>query len=156
MKYSWIYVPHPVGSDTYISSLYWVQYEPTEYPNDPKGLQLALEYLRESYGDFPFYIEENGKYSFQVEYSEQEVQYSFSLACFLFLQGRDLQMTVSTTLIGWITSRATLEVSWMQSGDLQTSVSVCQTTWVSLQSIFQPHHLAYSSNKTFIYVLLTM
>uniref|UniRef100_A0A0D9YGD5 4-hydroxy-7-methoxy-3-oxo-3,4-dihydro-2H-1,4-benzoxazin-2-yl glucosidebeta-D-glucosidase n=1 Tax=Oryza glumipatula TaxID=40148 RepID=A0A0D9YGD5_9ORYZ len=37
------------------------KYEPTEYPNDPKGLQLALEYLRESYGDFPFYIEENGK-----------------------------------------------------------------------------------------------
>ena len=83
-------------------------------------------------------------------------QYSFSLACFLFLQGRDLQMTVSTTLIGWITSRATLEVSWMQSGDLQTSVSVCQTTWVSLQSIFQPHHLAYSSNKTFIYVFFTI
>uniref|UniRef100_A0A0E0JQ59 4-hydroxy-7-methoxy-3-oxo-3,4-dihydro-2H-1,4-benzoxazin-2-yl glucosidebeta-D-glucosidase n=1 Tax=Oryza punctata TaxID=4537 RepID=A0A0E0JQ59_ORYPU len=37
------------------------QHDPAQYPNDPKGLQLALEYLREYYGDFPIYIQENGK-----------------------------------------------------------------------------------------------
>ncbi|KAF0892111.1 hypothetical protein E2562_013490 [Oryza meyeriana var. granulata] len=41
------------------------QHDPTQYPSDPQGFQLTLEYLKESYGDFPIYIEENGKYSFQ-------------------------------------------------------------------------------------------
>uniref|UniRef100_J3L562 4-hydroxy-7-methoxy-3-oxo-3,4-dihydro-2H-1,4-benzoxazin-2-yl glucosidebeta-D-glucosidase n=1 Tax=Oryza brachyantha TaxID=4533 RepID=J3L562_ORYBR len=35
--------------------------DPTKFPCDPLGLQLTLEYLRGSYGDYPIYIAENGK-----------------------------------------------------------------------------------------------
>ncbi|XP_044977411.1 beta-glucosidase 2-like isoform X3 [Hordeum vulgare subsp. vulgare] len=33
---------------------------PTNVPSDPKGLQLALEYLKETYGNLPIYVQENG------------------------------------------------------------------------------------------------
>uniref|UniRef100_A0ACD5W432 Uncharacterized protein n=1 Tax=Avena sativa TaxID=4498 RepID=A0ACD5W432_AVESA len=33
---------------------------PTNVPSDPKGLQLALEYLEETYGNLPIYVQENG------------------------------------------------------------------------------------------------
>ncbi|XP_020150990.1 beta-glucosidase 2 [Aegilops tauschii subsp. strangulata] len=33
---------------------------PTDAPSDPKGLQLALEYLKETYGNLPIYVQENG------------------------------------------------------------------------------------------------
>uniref|UniRef100_A0A0D9V715 4-hydroxy-7-methoxy-3-oxo-3,4-dihydro-2H-1,4-benzoxazin-2-yl glucosidebeta-D-glucosidase n=1 Tax=Leersia perrieri TaxID=77586 RepID=A0A0D9V715_9ORYZ len=40
------------------------QNDPTQYPSDPQGLQLLLEYLKDTYGYFPIYVQENGKYSF--------------------------------------------------------------------------------------------
>ncbi|KQJ99857.1 beta-glucosidase 2 isoform X2 [Brachypodium distachyon] len=33
---------------------------PTNVPSDPKGLQLVLEYLKETYGNPPVYVHENG------------------------------------------------------------------------------------------------
>ncbi|KAF7031284.1 hypothetical protein CFC21_042632 [Triticum aestivum] len=33
---------------------------PTHTTSDPKGLQLALEYLKETYGNLPVYVQENG------------------------------------------------------------------------------------------------
>uniref|UniRef100_A0ACD5W076 Uncharacterized protein n=1 Tax=Avena sativa TaxID=4498 RepID=A0ACD5W076_AVESA len=33
---------------------------PTNTPSDPKGLQLVLEYLKETYGNLPIYVQENG------------------------------------------------------------------------------------------------
>ncbi|MEI4913951.1 family 1 glycosylhydrolase, partial [Klebsiella pneumoniae] len=37
-----------------------LQGAPTNVPSDPKGLQLALEYLEETYGNLPIYVQENG------------------------------------------------------------------------------------------------
>lgn len=33
---------------------------PANVPSDPKGLQLQLEYLKETYGNLPVYVQENG------------------------------------------------------------------------------------------------
>ncbi|XBI66305.1 hypothetical protein VPH35_045918 [Triticum aestivum] len=33
---------------------------PVNIPSDPKGLQLQLEYLKETYGNLPVYVQENG------------------------------------------------------------------------------------------------
>jgi len=33
---------------------------PINIPSDPKGLQLVLEYLKETYGNLPIYVQENG------------------------------------------------------------------------------------------------
>ncbi|BAB90397.1 putative beta-glucosidase [Oryza sativa Japonica Group] len=35
---------------------------PTRSMGDPHGLQLMLQHLKESYGDLPIYVQENGKY----------------------------------------------------------------------------------------------
>lgn len=53
-----------VTHHSYISSLYWLQQAPTQSMGDPHGLQLMLQHLKESYGDLPIYVQENGKYSF--------------------------------------------------------------------------------------------
>ncbi|CAM0884543.1 unnamed protein product [Alopecurus aequalis] len=39
------------------------EYLPTAYPNDPEGLRCVLEYLTETYGGLPVYVQENGKSS---------------------------------------------------------------------------------------------
>lgn len=39
------------------------QYVPTAYPDDGKGLRGVLQYLTETYGCLPSYVQENGKAS---------------------------------------------------------------------------------------------
>ncbi|KAM0900691.1 hypothetical protein ACQ4PT_020511 [Festuca glaucescens] len=39
------------------------EYLPSVYPDDPKGLQFVLQYLTETYGGLPIYVQENGKAS---------------------------------------------------------------------------------------------
>jgi hypothetical protein len=46
-----------------------LQDAPTNVPSDPKGLQLVLEYLDETYGNLPIYVQENGKRNSQLEAS---------------------------------------------------------------------------------------
>jgi beta-glucosidase len=46
-----------------------LQEAPADVPSDPKGLQLVLEYLDETYGNLPIYVQENGKRNSQLEAS---------------------------------------------------------------------------------------
>jgi hypothetical protein len=47
-----------------------LQDAPTNVPSDPKGLQLVLEYLKETYGNPPICVQENGKHNSQLEASK--------------------------------------------------------------------------------------
>uniref|UniRef100_A0A453LUZ0 Uncharacterized protein n=1 Tax=Aegilops tauschii subsp. strangulata TaxID=200361 RepID=A0A453LUZ0_AEGTS len=44
-----------------------VQGPPADVPSDPRGLELQLEYLKETYGSLPVYVQENGKQNSQPE-----------------------------------------------------------------------------------------